>query len=206
MGVILGLIISAIAVALWQWSAWPDRTAREFLSLVADGRFDHANQYLAPPTRWEPRPDDEVALTADENDSCVAPPNVWQWWLMEPQLRFQSRSLLDLVYNRRVFQRPDSHCRFVVTPGAVRLEVQDQLRFSAALAEAKQLHSNVRNLKTRIGHLRQAVDDVANGRVTPNLDREKALTILHSQIRDCEAGLVALQRTLGLEGKEPGTM
>src|SRR5262245_37254839 len=40
---LLGSVASVLAAAGWWWVTWPERTAREFVDLVASGDIDAAN-------------------------------------------------------------------------------------------------------------------------------------------------------------------
>jgi hypothetical protein len=57
-GLLIATTVVTLALTLWWWVAWPERTAREFACLIADGNFDGANGLLTN-VQW-------VFLNSDE--------------------------------------------------------------------------------------------------------------------------------------------
>jgi hypothetical protein len=47
----LTMLVAVASFSGW-WAKWPRQTAIKFSQLIAEGRFDDANQYFDPPDRW----------------------------------------------------------------------------------------------------------------------------------------------------------
>ncbi len=59
-GLWTSIVLSVLAVAGWWWVTWPERTAREFLILIQDGRWNEAGKMYSADTELDgPRDKDE---------------------------------------------------------------------------------------------------------------------------------------------------
>jgi hypothetical protein len=81
-------VIAVIGYGGWWWFTWPERTAREFVELIATKRFDEANR-----------------ITTFAFESKEFPPIKLQrhdWW-KDPKLDCQSRTLRDVLVGSQEF-------------------------------------------------------------------------------------------------------
>src|SRR5262245_3647686 len=91
MTMLLSSVVSALALGGWWWVTWPERTAREFLSLMSQGTIDDAKAMLAvePCFRGTQYPigRDEGSITW-QISRCIAQP----------------RTASDILYGRQRFK------------------------------------------------------------------------------------------------------
>src|SRR2546428_9666489 len=101
------LICSAVTTlggAACLWIKWPIWTQQRFIALVANGRFDEANELLEAPARWIEKPQGEVDFVDDAGNHIGAVPElVWEGWFEQPFVMRLSRDLVDLLAGRQKF-------------------------------------------------------------------------------------------------------
>ena len=113
--VVVMLVSSAVVIiatgALW-WVSWPTRTIHEFTTLLEQGRFDDANQFLRPParlqidsteTREKVVVEGGMKLTFTMVPSQVYSPESWRSWCTIENLQTESRSVADIACGRQQF-------------------------------------------------------------------------------------------------------
>ena len=100
-----------VAAALW-WISWPTRTVREFSSLLEQGRFDEANQFLKPPARLridsaEVREkvivEGGVTMVFAMEPLREYSPDAWRSWCTIENLQTDRRSIADIICGRLAF-------------------------------------------------------------------------------------------------------
>jgi hypothetical protein len=74
-------LLAVLAAAGWWWVTWPDRTARQFVELIAAGNLEQAQSMMGPP--------ETIVLFPPRN-----------WSEVEPE----SRSVTDLLSGTRKFR------------------------------------------------------------------------------------------------------
>ena len=87
--VILMLSTSVLAVLVaagWWWFTWPERTAREFVRALADGRYDDATRLMPDPFYTFPQ------IAYDRS--------AWE----QSRLQSERRSLADFFFGRQRFK------------------------------------------------------------------------------------------------------
>src|SRR3989442_1791458 len=82
-----------LTAAAWWWVTWPERTAREYVELMAAGKRDEADRLIRP----QPVP----PLWWFDLDISGQPPN-WNPVEIYPE----SRALWDIITARQVFRIP----------------------------------------------------------------------------------------------------
>src|SRR5262249_37659711 len=94
------VLISSLAVAItalaWWWVVWPERTEREFLRLIADGKFDEANQMMSPSARWT-REGNHIVFEGRDVTQLRFTAKEWQSWFQEPRLTRHAPSAQDYL-------------------------------------------------------------------------------------------------------------
>lgn len=83
-------VLFVLAAAGWLWVTWPERTAREFTVLLAEGRVQQANQMMRQPVGGS------VPLDLSEEQ--------WQLSLRQSPLQLQPRTAADLLKGRQDFK------------------------------------------------------------------------------------------------------
>lgn len=92
-----------MAIAVW-WVTWPDRTAREFVQLMAQGQYEAATRMVrSADAEWSSLPD-------REKDGAL-----WR----EPALTLEPRTVADCFYGRRWFTMETIDFSFLVVRGAI---------------------------------------------------------------------------------------
>src|SRR5437870_2567198 len=100
------LIVGAFSVTLFLtlgmgawWLSKPNLTARQFLTLMRDGKFEDAN-YLLVECRWERESAGYVLLkSGDRNVSLTA--KDWQDSFNDAQANLMARSSTDFLWGRQ---------------------------------------------------------------------------------------------------------
>lgn len=100
-GMLTSCVLAVLAAGGWWWVTWPERTAREFASLVADGQFDKANDLLVPPTCWTQGDDNRIALDQPA-EHWVSSREIWQM-LFRERLHIAPRTISDVALGRTRF-------------------------------------------------------------------------------------------------------
>jgi hypothetical protein len=101
--------LSALAVVLGLWLAWPERTARQMINLVRQGRFAETNGMLVHASWTEPAEESSSFIALDvtfpdgQRMGRHTFPGLWQHDFAEPNLELHSRSLLDQLLGRQIF-------------------------------------------------------------------------------------------------------
>ncbi len=116
---LVGAIVLALIASLWLWIDLPVRAARRFLALVADGKFDEANEFMVD-ARWE-RDEMYVFLEASGR-KVVLPMKEWKKSFSDIEVRVFSRSFVDVARGTCSFQgreTPFGTYRFTAQRGAI---------------------------------------------------------------------------------------
>ena len=118
-GMLTSSVLSVLAVLLaagWWWVTWPERTASEFVSLVAREDFEAANAMIVVPdgSVWGMKPDGTTTwyVASFQSPSGVSEPHYLRCF-RSGKLTMSSRSVFDLAA-----------CRAAFDVGGVKLEVK----------------------------------------------------------------------------------
>lgn len=141
---LVGATILALIGALWLWIDLPVTTARSFLALVAEGKFDEANEIMID-ARWEK---EEMYLFLEAGDrKVVLPMKDWKKSFSDVEVGFFSRTISDFVCGRCSFQGKETRFGtygFTARLGTVqcdtdfdKLKVKTGWGFTAAVPDAK---------------------------------------------------------------------
>lgn len=97
------------AVAFW-WVIWPTRTIHEFTTLLEQGRFDEANQFLKPPARLRIKLIGTTEMLAVEGSTSVThfsnpvfSPELFRSYCTIENLETESRSITDMLLGQQAF-------------------------------------------------------------------------------------------------------
>ncbi len=192
---LITLMVAAVAASLVLWVTWPDHTARRFLRLIADGRFDDANNYMEQPAHWLRRSEDWVTFTVDGNRFFSEKVEVWQSWLSESELLFQPRSLEDFALSRRKFKNTDVKSTLVAERGFVSLEIDDYAEFRKGLVSAGSSAQRAQQLKLTIQHFQQLLSQAQAGPAPPAGSAEATrFEKMKTQLKQYEGQLANLER------------
>ena len=98
-------VLSVLAAAGWWWVTWPERTAREFLDMIATERVDDARKIVQhDPERYWPT----SFYTFDPSFSWKA-----------ARLESRARSFVDVMLACQEFEIVDTDLRFIAQRGKV---------------------------------------------------------------------------------------
>ena len=89
-GMLASSVLAVLAAVGWWWVTWPERTAREFVELLAAKELDEARRMLVAPPPENPRPGLIILVAAAAN---------WNPQKVQPK----RRSLLDIFAARQSF-------------------------------------------------------------------------------------------------------
>jgi hypothetical protein len=102
---LLGSSVLAVLVApCWLWAKCPERTAREFVALMAEAKLDEAKNMIGVGPEGVPH------VVADDNTR-------WAW--DQSTLQIDARSMSDILDARQHFRLPRAHHAFTVHRGKI---------------------------------------------------------------------------------------
>jgi hypothetical protein len=109
-------LLSVLAAAGWWWVTWPERTAREFVSLLQAGDDEHVRNMII----WDNGPTTRTVKSIIAREPADYPPEFWT------RLQPLQRSLQEVIIGTHRFRFINSYNPdFVVERGQVRLDSTD---------------------------------------------------------------------------------
>ncbi len=93
-GLWTSIVLAVLAAAGWWWVTWPERTAREFVRCIAEGRFEDVKTMLQVIVDVE----DEWGRGLDLSDER------WQVAFRQIRFKLEPRTASDLLRGRQRFE------------------------------------------------------------------------------------------------------
>jgi hypothetical protein len=100
-------LLSVLAAAGWWWVTWPERTWRDFKSLIADGKYDEVDAMLTSPN-------DGIGFKSEIRGFDM------KGYLADEYVRRKTPSILDYALGRRTYVTSSENFAFTVERSNIR--------------------------------------------------------------------------------------
>ncbi len=96
--------VCLVVMLAWSWWTLPDRTMRNFVVLIREGKFEQAREVVSFPANWSIQSGGEIHILDKNVYSKELRVSHWKCCFQPQQIQPQSRTLLDVILGQQRFR------------------------------------------------------------------------------------------------------